>query len=314
MKYALRLLLVLVVSLLVFTVAGIFATWAPDKPVSALSARWAMAPSQFISVNGMQVHIRDEGPRNDPHPIVLLHGTSDSLHTWQGWVDGLKGKRRVIRFDLPAFGLTGPDPKDDYSIENYVVFVRSVVDTLGVQSFVVAGNSLGGQIAWATALVMPKRVHQLVLVDSAGYVFVPKSVPVGFLIARLPGVHKLFEYVLPRGVVQSSVRNVFGNPGKVRPELVDRFYDLTLREGNRKALAIRMNHVFSGDEAQIKKLRVPTLVMWGAKDRLIPVENAKRFESDIPGAQLVIFNELGHVPQEEDPVATLAELRRFLVK
>jgi pimeloyl-ACP methyl ester carboxylesterase len=314
MKYGFRLLWVLVVSVLVFALAGIFATWEPDRPVSALSARWAMAPSQFILVNGMQVHIRDEGPRNDPHPIVLLHGTSDSLHTWQGWADGLKGQRRVIRFDLPGFGLTGPDPKDDYSIANYVVFVRAVLDQLGVKSFVIGGNSLGGQIAWATALALPQRVRQLVLVDSAGYVFVPRSVPLGFLIARLPGMRKLFEYVLPRGVVQSSVRNVFGDPGKVRPEQIDRFYDLTLREGNRRALAIRMEQVFNADEEQIKMLRVPTLVLWGAKDNLIPLENGKRFEADISGSQLVVFSELGHVPQEEDPVATLAALKKFLVK
>jgi pimeloyl-ACP methyl ester carboxylesterase len=314
MKHVLRLLLVLVVFLLVFVVAGVFATWALDRPVSSLSQRWAGAPSQFILVNGMQVHIRDEGPRNDPHPIVLLHGTSDSLHTWQGWADGLKDQRRVIRFDLPAFGLTGPDPKDDYSIANYVVFVRSVVDTLGVSSFVIGGNSLGGQIAWAAAVAMPQRVHQLVLVDAAGYAFVPKSVPVGFLVARLPGVRNLMEYVLPRGVIQSSVRNVFGDPSKVTPALVDRFYDLTLREGNRRALAIRMDQRLSGDEDQIKKLRVPTLVMWGAKDNLIPLDNAKKFESDIPGSQLVVFNDLGHIPQEEDAASTLEALKKFLIK
>ena len=65
-----------------FSLLGIYLTWAPDKPVASLTAQWAPPPSQFIALQGMQVHLRDEGPRDDPLPIVLLHGTSASLHTW----------------------------------------------------------------------------------------------------------------------------------------------------------------------------------------------------------------------------------------
>ena len=312
MKLVIRILGVLGVAIGVFVLAGVVATWAPDRPVSQLSPRWALPPSQFVLVNGMQVHVRDEGPRNDPNPIVLLHGTSDSLHTWAGWSEALRGQRRVIRFDLPAFGLTGPDPKNDYSIDAYVRFVGAVLDTLGVPSFVLAGNSLGGQIAWATAAAMPQRVSKLVLVDAAGYPMQPQSVPIGFLIARIPGMRSVMEYVLPRGVVESSVRNVYGDPSKVTPGLVDRFYDLTLREGNRRALAYRLEQKLSGDEAQIKALRVPTLILWGGKDRLIPVENGKRFAADIPNSQLVVFDNLGHVPQEEDAQVTVGVVKLFL--
>jgi pimeloyl-ACP methyl ester carboxylesterase len=312
MKLVLRVLLVLLVAICVFALAGVVATWAPDRSVKKLSERWASPPSLFLSINGMQVHVRDEGPRDDPHPIVLLHGTSDSLHTWSGWTEDLRRQRRVIRFDLPAFGLTGPDPRDDYSIAAYVQFVTAVVDTLGVNSFVLAGNSLGGQIAWATALALPKRVVSLVLVDAAGYPLQPQSIPIGFRVARTPGLRKVMEFVLPRGVVDSSLRNVYGDPSKVSPELVDRFYELTLRQGNRAALAIRMDQNLSGDASQIKMLKVPTLILWGAKDRLIPVENAKRFESDIANSKLVVFDNLGHVPQEEDAQATVKVVRQFL--
>ncbi|MES2585018.1 MAG: alpha/beta hydrolase [Pseudomonadota bacterium] len=312
MKLIIRIVGVLLLACAVFAVAGIFATWAPDKPVSALTARWAQVPSQFMEVNGMQVHVRDEGPRDDPMPIVLLHGTSASLHTWDGWVQSLSGQRRVIRFDLPAFGLTGPDPHNDYSIATYVRFVTSVVDKLGVKQFVLAGNSLGGQIAWGTALAQPQRVSKLVLVDAAGYAFQPTSVPIGFQIARLPALRVLMERVLPRGVVASSVRNVYGDPGKVTPELVDRYYELTLRAGNRKALAYRMDQRLSGDEAGIKTLKVPTLIVWGAKDRLIPLDNAKRFAADIAASKLVVFDDLGHVPHEEDAPKTVAAFKAFL--
>ena len=260
----------------------------------------------------MRVHLRDEGPRDDPNPIVLLHGTSASLHTWDGWAADLKTRRRVIRFDLPAFGLTGPHPANDYSIPAYVQFVTQVLDALGVQKFVLAGNSLGGHIAWATALAHPQRVSQLILVDSAGYPLVSQSVPIGFQIARLPGVRKLMEYVLPRGVIQSSLRNVYGDPSKVTPELVDRYYELTLRAGNRAALAHRFQQGLFGETEALKTLKIPSLVIWGAQDRLIPLDNAQKFVRDLPNARLLVFDDLGHVPHEEDPQRTVDAVRAFL--
>nr|WP_295772632.1 alpha/beta hydrolase [Rhodoferax sp.] len=312
MKLIIRIVGVLLLACCVFAVAGILATWAPDKPVSALSTRWAQPPSQFVEVDGMQVHVRDEGPRDDPLPIVLLHGTSASLHTWDGWAQSLSGQHRVIRFDLPAFGLTGPNPNNDYSIAAYVHFVEGVADKLGVKKFVLAGNSLGGQIAWAAALALPQRVSKLVLVDAAGYPFQSSSVPIGFRIARMPGLRVLMEHVLPRGVIDSSVRNVYGDPSKVKPELIDRYYDLTLRAGNRQALAYRMDQRMGGDEAHVKELKLPTLILWGAKDKLIPLDNARRFAADIQGSKLVVFDELGHVPHEEDAQKTVEAFKVFL--
>ncbi len=312
MKLALRIIVVALVAILVFAIAGIAATWAPDRSVESLKARWAQPPSQFVEVAGMQVHLRDEGPRDDPIPIVLLHGTSASLHTWDGWVQTLAKTRRVIRFDLPAFGLTGPNPQNDYSIKSYETFVTAVMDKLGVQRFVLGGNSLGGQIAWETAHALPTRVARLILVDSAGYAFVPISMPLGFQIARLPVLRNLVEYVLPRGIIQNSIENVYGDPSRVTPELIDRYYDLSLRAGNRKALSYRLEQGYVSDEAKIKALKLPTLILWGAKDRLIPPENGRNFARDITGSKLVMFEALGHVPHEENVEATLAEVVKFL--
>lgn len=291
---------------------AIAAWWEPDRSVAQLAPRWAPPPSQMLAVMGMQVHLRDEGPRDDPMPIVLLHGTSDSLHCWDGWAAALRPQRRVIRFDLPAFGLTGPQPEGDYSMAMYVRFVLAVMDTLQVQQAVVGGNSLGGQIAWGVAVAAPQRVGRLILVDAAGYPLQPRSIPIGFQIARLPGVRSLMEYVLPRAVVESSVRNVYGQPQKVTPALVDRFFELTLREGNRKALAQRMDQRLWGEQEQIKTIGQPTLILWGAQDRLVPLDNALRFKADIAGAQLVVFEALGHVPHEEDAQATVQAVRHFL--
>ncbi len=312
MKIAWRILGVSLVAVLVFALVGVIATWAPDRPVAALAARWAAPPSQFIELAGLKVHLRDEGPRDDPSPIVLLHGTSASLHTWDGWAQALVPQRRVIRFDLPAFGLTGPNAQDDYSFEAYAKFVLAVLDKLGVQRCVLAGNSLGGQIATATAFVAPARVERLILVDSSGYPIESISVPLGFRIARMPGLRQVMEYTLPRGIIERSIKNVYGDPAKVTPALIDRYYELTLREGNRRALGRRMAQGYASNAEQIKALRQPTLVLWGGQDRLIPPANAKLFGRDIPGARVVVFEALGHVPHEEDPKATVAEVRAFL--
>lgn len=165
----LRSLWLVLAGIFFFAAIAVVAAWAPDVPVDDLKMRWAAPPSRFVEVNGQQIHVRDEGPHDDPAPIILLHGTSDSLHTWQGWAEGLREHRRVIRFDLPGFGLTGPNRQNDYSMERYVMVVRAVADKLGVDRFVLAGNSLGGQIAWITAAQLPERVDRLILVDASGY-------------------------------------------------------------------------------------------------------------------------------------------------
>jgi pimeloyl-ACP methyl ester carboxylesterase len=287
--------------------------WAPDVSVDSLKPRWAPPPSQFVALDGMQVHLRDEGLRNDSVPVVLLHGTSSSLHTWDGWADSLKATRRVIRFDLPSFGLTGPSPDGDYRIEAYVAFVEHVLDALHVQRVVVGGNSLGGWIAWRVAAVHPGRVQRLVLVDAAGYPFQAASEPIGFRLARMPVVKHLVGQILPRSVVAASVRNVFGDPSKVTPALVDRYFDLTRRAGNRAALVARFAQLrFDADTTLVRSIGQPTLIIWGGRDRLIPPENARRFARDIAGSRLVVFDGLGHVPHEEDPAATFVAVRAFL--
>ena len=287
--------------------------WAPDRPLSELQTRWAQPPSAFMDVQGMHVHLRDEGPRTDPVPIVLLHGTSSSLHTWDGWAEELKSNRRVIRFDLPGFGLTGPSADGDYRIESYVRFVVAMLDRLGISHCVIAGNSFGGQVAWETALAHPERIEKLILVDAAGYPFQSSSIPIGFRIARIPVLNRLMEFTLPRRMVESSVRNVYGDPGKVTPDLVDRYFELTLRAGNRRALAKRFEQVPAGTHAdRIAALKVPTLILWGGRDRLIPPADAENFHHDIAGSCLIVFDRLGHVPQEEDPGATVAAARQFL--
>ena len=311
-----RLLKFFVASILLIFVAlvGLLVAYTvPDRPVDELKPRWTNAASQFVDIEEMQLHLRDEGLRNDSIPLVLLHGTSASLHTWDGWVDELKAQHRIIRYDMPGFGLTGPAPDSDYSIERYARTVIAVMDELGIEEFLLGGNSLGGYVAWATAVLYPERVKQLVLVDPSGLPFESQSVPLGFKIAQTPILKELMEGVLPRFVIQQSVENVFGDPSRVTTELVDRYFELTSRAGNRLALAERFKQTQPGAMAtRLQEIEVPTLILWGQQDRLIPPMLANRFEHNIEQSQVVLFDKLGHVPHEEDPVSTVAILKEFL--
>ncbi|MDH0097081.1 alpha/beta fold hydrolase [Pseudomonas sp. GD04158] len=313
-----RLAHVLLGLLLVFglTLAGFVAlNWAPDRPLDELKARWAPPPSQFVELDGLSVHLRDQGRRDDPEPIVLLHGTSASLHTWEGWVTELAKQRRVISLDLPGFGLTGPFPDCDYRLERYTGFLLTLLDRLQVPRAVLVGNSFGGQLAWRFALAHPERSARLVLVHAAGYPRNAESVPIGFRLAGVPALAPVMSRLLPRAMIESSLRNVYGDPDKVDDELVERYYQLTLREGNRQALRQRFAQAPSGElHERIGELQLPTLIIWGGRDRLIPPDNAEHFAADIAGSQLVLFDDLGHVPQEEDPQRTVAVLLAFLAR
>ena len=310
----LRLLRWVVFAVLLMLAAGIGLSWAPDRSVESLKVRWATAPSQFIALQGMQVHLRDEGARDDPEPIVLIHGTSASLHTWDGWTEALKGQRRVIRMDLPGFGLTGPAPDGNYRMERYADFIAALMDQLGVRRAVLAGNSLGGGIAWHTAVRHPERVSRLVLVDATGYPLQSTSVPLGFRLAQIDWLQPLMSQLLPRRMIAASVRNVYADPNKVTPELVDRYYELTLRAGNRVSLSQRLKLRETDEQyaGLIKTIRQPTLILWGAQDQLITEPSGQRFHQDIAGSQYVVFDALGHVPQEEDPTRSVLPVLKFL--
>lgn len=309
----LRRVLVGVLVVVAALVVSVVLTWEPDRQLGQLAARWAQPPSKFIELGGMQVHVRDEGPRDDPEPLVLLHGLSASLHTWEGWAAELRGQRRVISMDLPGFGLTGPSPQGDYRIEAYARFVLQLLDSMGIERCVLVGNALGGEVAWQTAWVAPKRVAKLILIDSNGYHVSPLSIPLGFQLAATPAMQWYTDRVLPRSVIELSVHSVFGDPSKARPETIDRYFELALRVGNRTALRQRFDQAENGTLAErIQTLRLPTLILWGGRDRLVPPEHAQRFLADITGSELVMFDDLGHIPQEEDPVRTLVPARRFL--
>lgn len=299
--------------LLMLSAVALALSRAPDRPVETLVARWAPPPSDFVDLDGQLVHLRDVGPRGDPLPIVLIHGTSASLHTWEGWAQALQGRRRVISFDLPGFGLTGPRADGDYRGDADARFVLALLDKLGVARCVIGGNSLGGEVAWRVATLAPERVDRLVLVDAAGLPFELGAVPLAWRIAHVPLLNRLMEWVLPRPLVVQGLVQVYGDPTRITDELVDRYFEITLREGNRGALGERLRQRdWGGDAERVDSVRQPTLILWGAEDRLIPPAVGRDFQRRIAGSELVIFDGLGHVPHEEDPARTLVPLKAFL--
>jgi pimeloyl-ACP methyl ester carboxylesterase len=314
MKWFKRLWWAAVLGGLVLSVA-VWATWETDRQLGQLLARWAPEPSSFLELDGMQVHIRDTGPRDDPSPLVMLHGMSSSLHTYEGWQGMLQGKHRVISVDLPGFGLTGPSPQGDYRIDAYTRFTLRLLDSLGLKRVILVGNALGGEIAWQTAVLAPDRVRKLILIDSDGYQPSVLSMPLAFQIASMRWMRWVSERILPRALVATSVRSVFGDPNKATKERIDRYFELNLRVGNRRALFQRMDQAQFGASAKlIRRVQQPTLVLWGKADEMISPDQGNLFCRDIPRCKLIEFDGLGHLPQEEDPQGTVPAVKAFLAE
>jgi pimeloyl-ACP methyl ester carboxylesterase len=283
--------------------------WQEDLPLGQLQARYGGGASRYVDIDGLSVHYRDEG--SGP-PIVLIHGSGASLHTWEGWAASLtQGGYRVIRLDLPGFGLTGPSPRGDYRTAAYVAFIERFVSQLGLDRFVLGGNSLGGLIAWRYAVGMPQRLRGLILVDATGY-SLKRPAPLAFKLGKLPLLVPLFTHLNPRWMAGLTLRRSYGDPSRVSDELIDRYSQLSLRPGNRAAFIARAGLSFEDRTEDLHSLQLPTLVMWGKKDNLVPVTMASRFAGDIPGATLQVYDDLGHVPMEEEPTRSAADTKRFL--
>ena len=313
MNYLTKILKIILSLIVLLIVAVIIMFSHRDIPLDDLKIKYANSNSSFVAVNKIDVHFRDEGVQTDTIPIVLIHGTGASLHTFNAWSDRLKKSHRVIRMDLPAYGLTGPFPDKNYTMTNYTAFLKDFLIALNIKQCVLAGNSLGGAIAWNFTLEQPSTVTKLILIDASGYPIASKSVPIAFSLAKIPVINKLLTFITPRFLVRSSVENVYFDSSKVTDLVVERYFNLTLRAGNRKAFVDRLKIPKDTSTYRfIKSIQQPTLILWGAEDLLIPVENAYKFQEDLPNNTLVILENTGHTPMEESPLESLAPVISFL--
>jgi pimeloyl-ACP methyl ester carboxylesterase len=279
-----------------------------DLPLDELKPKYAGGASRFTKIDGLDIHYRDEG---QGPPLVLIHGSSSSLHTWDGWVAKLSTHRRIVRLDLPGYGLTGPAPDKDYTSLRYARVVVGLLDQLGVAQADVAGNSLGGRVALTLALEHPSRVRRLVLVDAAG--LSGQRLPKIFRLARVPVLNGLLRWVTPRAVVRANVNEVYGDERRVIDSVVDRYYDMTRREGNRQATIDRFTHLSDPDlDDRLGEIHLPVLLEWGERDVWIPIAFAHRMQKGIAGSKLVTYPDGGHVQMEELPELTAQDAERFL--
>ena len=312
MKWVWRILGVIVAALVV----AFFMARVPDTDAEEMRAKYGAEPSQFVEIgNGVTVHLRDEGPR-DGQPIILLHGSNADLHTWQPWVDGLTDTYRVIRFDQVGHGLTGPDAGGDYSTANYVTDIDEVADALSLDTFILGGNSLGGSHTVAYAMAHPERLDGMILVDAGGAPIRRESKGnIGFTIMRAPVINRLAEHITPRSLVAQSLSQSVSNQDIVTEEAIDRYWELLRYPGNRRATLARMQRDWAAFTPEdVAALDMPTLIIWGDEDALISVDAAGWYDELLPDSTLVIYEGIGHLPQEEHAEASIADLRSWLAR
>ncbi|WP_242186465.1 alpha/beta hydrolase [Sphingomonas sp. CARO-RG-8B-R24-01] len=309
-----RILGYILLALLALLVIAFLYFRTPDTDPVAMRAKYGAAPSQFVDLgNGLTVHLRDTGPRDAP-AMILVHGSNASLHTWEPWAQRLGTRFRIIRMDLPGHGLTGASPTRDYSTAAYVDVVDRIRARLGVDHVVLAGNSMGGGVAWAYALAHPDHVRALVLIDSVGQ---PEpgngKPPLAFRIARLPVLREIAAVVTPRSLIAGSLPGVFHDPRLADAAMIDRYWELLRYPGNRLATIDR----FAGPPAvataaQLHRLTMPVLLLWGADDTLIPVSSATWLHAHIPGSRLIVYPHTGHLVMEEAADRSANDVLHFL--
>lgn len=307
-------LFVLLLIVVLIGAAGIFFLSDPDIPAAELEALYGQPPSQFVTLpSGARVHYRDQGQANGP-ALVLLHGSNASLHTWEPWVGELGDAFRMISVDLPAHGLTGPVPGDDYSQDGMAKFVDEFTTAIGIERFALAGNSMGGGVAARFALMHPERLTHLILVDAAG---VPTKTPrdpgLGFTLARMPVVQHVLLFVTPRNLFEQGLKTAMYDDAHVTPEMVDRYWRLNRREGTRAATLKRFQtppDTYIQDN--VTKITTPTLILWGEYDTLTPRDMGEAYNAAITGSKLVVYKNVGHITMEEIPDQSARAVREFL--
>ncbi|MDB5227154.1 MAG: alpha/beta hydrolase [Bacteroidota bacterium] len=295
--------------ILLLLIVAFFALKKADIPLQDLKTKYCNSESKFIQIDSMNVHYRIEG---DGKPIVLIHGTGACLQSWDEWTDTLKKYYKVVRLDMPGFGLTGPRGDKDYSIKRYVSFLDEFLKAKGIDSFALAGNSLGGEIAWNYAAAFPGKVTHLILVDPGGFYLDKNEHPFSvFALAK----HKWFAEIVgkldTRILVKRTLNDVFYDDSKITPEKIDMYHDMSLRAGNRQAFTDRVQLIGKEKLADVSTIKSKTLLMWGKEDQLINISLAEHFKS-IPGVENLIYEKVGHSPQEEIPQRSVQDAMNFI--
>ncbi len=337
-KKLLRWLLYILGGIVLLVFIAVLSLIRPDISVEHLLDKYTNETSTFLEVDGMEVHIMDEG---EGPALFLIHGTFASLHTWDDWTEVLIDSFRVVRLDLPGFGLTGPQPDNDYSARATLYVFEEIRKYLEIESWTLAGNSLGARFAAEYARHFPEHTDGLILLNGAGGIGTPprqepavndttstrQSQPATRqrqpLVFRLLGNQFLrngLSVMTPKFAFRHSLREVYADPDKIEPETLTRYYELLRRKGNRSAFLTRNQGPFT-DRSHLPELPqggylpemdIPILIMWGEQDSWIPVQTGRRLHNALPASELIIYPNAGHVPMEEIPQESVRDAREFL--
>jgi len=297
---------------ILLTGAFLLSSCDADIPFAALKVKYQKSNSAFIDIDGMPVHYIVEGKLDDSLPIVFIHGTSASLHTWDTLSSLLKANKKIIRFDLPAFGLTGPNRLNQYNFNFYNQFIDELLLKLNVSKCIVAGNSLGGSIAWNYAIASPDKVKKLILLDASGYPKKDEKGSLGFKLAAIPVLNQALKHISPISLIRTSLEDAFYNKSLVTEQMVEQYHDMLLREGNRGAVLELFQHPMKPDATKIKTITQPTLIIWGKEDQLISYKNAALFKQDILDSRVLVLDKVGHIPMEEAPNQVATAIIEFI--
>lgn len=300
----------LIIAILAILVIAFFAMQKKDISLETLKQKYCNADSKFIDLDGMHVHYRIEG---EGKPIVLIHGTGACLQSWDGWIDSLRAHHfKIIRLDMPGFGITGPRPDADYSAKTYAKFLDEFLTKINIDTFDLAGNSLGGEIAWNYAAMFPDKVSHLILVDPAGFYLKQTNNPLSvFSLAKHKWLASLMGKMDTKILVKQTLKDVYYDESKIPPYEIEMYHDMSLREGNRKAFTDRVQQIGREAKPDLSPIKSKTLLMWGKYDKLLDVSLAKNFQS-IPGMKYIEYDKCGHSPQEEIPQQSVTDAVNFI--
>ncbi len=287
----------------------------PSQLVAKSEARqlFTLPTSHFIQWRGAELHYTDEG---QGIPVIMVHGYGGSHRNWQKLNDSLKGQYRVIRLDLPGFGLSDlpgvKEQKVDF-LQLYSDYFAFMLDTLHVDSVYMIGNSMGGMMAWNAALQHSDKIKKLVLISSAGYDLQKVARDLSWAM-NIPSLDFLFDKGLPLAVYRGSSEKIYYDLTKINE--VERCNNCKLwnREGNLNAAYRLMRSGQYPDTSKIQDIAIPTLIVWGKNDKIVPVEHAQRYLRDIKGSRALILDSCGHIPMIERPTETASAIRNFLAE
>lgn len=300
------------ISILLLMVAACHRLPPPPANVSQSWGEQKTFDYQGIKINYYEA---GQGP-----PLLLLHGFGACAYTWRLLIPPLAADHRVFTIDLKGHGFSAKPRDGKYAVSDQADMVAAFIRDRRLNDVILVGNSMGGAVALMTYFQLreenPKLIKGLVLIDSAGY---PQKLPWFIRMARVPWLSALGAKLLsPRFATGMVLRKCYYNREKITDEMIDAYAYYGSLPGAADAVRQTALQIVPANMAaviaQYKTVKVPTLIIWGKEDNVVPLEVGRNFQRDIPAAELVILPRCGHIPQEEDPLETRRLIQDFFKK